>query len=393
MWGLVLGGIALAVGSLALALSVAMTRRIGSRDPVAVPQSVRRLLRIKSTPHIMLDDFGAPAENDRLRIAFVVNPTKVGVGEFRELAMRACSSRYLPQPMWLYTTIEDPGTQLARDAVEAGADVIVAVGGDGTVRAVAEAIAGTETALGIIPMGTGNLFARNLDLPLGDTPALLRTALDGQVAPVDVGWLRLKRAFGSHGEDTTQLFLVIAGTGLDADMVAGADEKMKSRFGWLAYFFAAVKHLGDKRIRATVTVDDNEPVHGDMRTILLANVGRLPGGLRLIPDASATDGHLDVATLDARGGLVGWTDLFGSVVAQGAGMKAAELQRAWRTSRIDHVRGVRVSLKMEYPQRVQVDGESLGRAIQIDSWVDPGALKVRLPAKAASDSSESSSTR
>ena len=94
--------------------------------------------------------------------------------------MRACSTRYLPQPMWLYTTEDDPGHGAAREAIEAGADVVVAIGGDGTVRAIAAELAGTEVPLAIIPMGTGNLFARNLDLPLGNTPALLRIALEGE---------------------------------------------------------------------------------------------------------------------------------------------------------------------------------------------------------------------
>ncbi|MFV0285299.1 MAG: diacylglycerol/lipid kinase family protein [Demequina sp.] len=379
VWVIVLSVVALLLAIVALTLTVTIARHLGRRDPLAVPRFWRRTLRI--TPAVPGPAGGAltgDAER-RAQVAFVVNPTKDGTAELRERAMRACAIRYLPEPMWLHTTEADPGTGQARDAIEAGADVVVAVGGDGTVRAVAEALAGEDVAMGIIPLGTGNLFARNLDLPLTDTGALLRTVLEGAEARVDVGWLDVERAFPGHGDDGSHLFLVMAGAGIDAEMVAGADPVLKKRLGWLAYFFAAVEHLGDKRIKATVAVDDGEGVETEMRTVLLANAGKLPGGLQLIPDASVSDGELDIATLDARGGLVGWTELFGSVVAQGAGIKQTELLRTWRTSRIDHRRGRSVTIEMENPQRVQVDGESLGRAQRIHGRIQPGALLIRVP--------------
>jgi diacylglycerol kinase family enzyme len=77
---------------------------------------------------------------------------------------------------------------------------------------------------------------------------------------------------------------------------------------------------------------------------------------------------------------VGWTDLFGSVVAQGAGLKQPEILKAYRASRIDHTRGVDVSIRMDQPQKVQVDGEALGKATAISARVDAGALVVRVPA-------------
>ena len=121
----------------------------------------------------------AKARPGRERIAFIANPTKPGVAQVREMAYRACSMRYLPEPIWIYTAMNNTGADLAREAVEAGADVLVAIGGDGTVRAVAEAAIETGVPLGIIPVGTGNLLARNLDLPTNDSAAALRAVLDG----------------------------------------------------------------------------------------------------------------------------------------------------------------------------------------------------------------------
>ncbi len=365
---------ALVVSVAGLVLAATITRRVGTKDPIAVPPFWRKVLRIRALPLALQGDF-APTKRGTERIAFIVNPTKAGVDEVREQALRACSIRYLPQPMWLYTTKEDPGSKAARDAIDSGAEVIVAVGGDGTVRAVAAELAGSGIPLAIIPMGTGNLFARNLELPLGNTQNLLRIALEGNNVPIDVGWLDLDR--GPRAQDERHIFLVIAGTGLDAEMVAGADERLKRRLGWIAYFFAALKHLRSRRMTASVSVDGSAEITTQMRTVLFANVGKLPGGLMLVPDASAEDGWMDVATLDARAGIVGWTSLFGNVVAQGAGVRMPDILKAYGTSRIDHARGKSIVVAMNHMYKVQADGEGLGLARKVTATVDHGALLVR----------------
>lgn len=373
----VLASVALGLAATALVLVIVVARRLGTRDPMLVPPSLRSLLRVQPGQGTAVAEY-LKARDDHEVVAFIANPIKPGVAELREQALRACSIRYLPQPIWLYTTPDDAGDGLARQAIEAGADVVVAIGGDGTVRAVAGVAAEKNVPMGIIPMGTGNILARNLDLPLGDTQDLLRTALDGDDTAVDVGWMELTRPDGTV-DSKPHIFLVMAGAGLDAEMVHGADDSSKKKLGWIAYFFAAIRHMRAKRITVSVGVDGAEPVTSQMRTVLFANCGKLPGGLQLVPEASLRDGTLDVATIDARGGIVGWTELFGTVVAQGAGLKQPQIPKEWRASRIDHVRGKEVLLNMETPQRVQADGESLGKASSVRGWVDPGVLTVRLP--------------
>lgn len=371
-----IAGSALVIAALGLSLAATTTRRVGARDPLSVPKFWRRVLSIDTPLMSVEGDFGV-VERGTDRIAFIANPTKAGLSDLREQAMRVCSTRYLPQPMWLFTTEEDPGAGAAQRAIDAGADVVVAIGGDGTVRAVAESVAGTGIPLGIIPMGTGNIFARNMDLPLGDIPALLRIALDGRDVPTDVGRVVLNR--GPKGPDEEHLFLVMAGVGFDAEMVAGADERLKRRLGWLAYFFAAIKHLRSRRIHAAVSVDGSREVQGQMRTVLFTNVGRLPGGLILAPDATAEDGLLDAVTLDARAGIVGWTGLFGNVIAQGAGLRQPEVLKAYGASRIDHARGASMTVTLDHLYKVQADGENLGLARKITARADRGALVVRRP--------------
>ncbi len=365
---------AVVIAALALLLAIGATRRLGERDPDSVHPFLRRVLHIGDIPKLLAADF-AQDRPGRERLAFIANPTKPGVAQLRELTHRVCAARRLPEPLWLYTARNYTGRDLAREALAAGADVLVAAGGDGTVRAVASVAVEEGTPFGVIPLGTGNLFARNLGIPMNDPGTALRTVLDGVNEAVDVGRLTVTR---ESGDEREYLFLVLAGVGIDADMVAGANERLKRRLGWWAYFYALIRYPASTRMRASVTVSGLEPFTGKVRTVLIANCGRLPGGLVLVPDARVNDGALDVATLDARGGVAGWAELAGQVVLQGTKASTLTLPEGWRVGRIDHARGASVDIVMEVPQRVQADGESLGRAISVRAVVDPGCLTVRV---------------
>ncbi|ACQ78642.1 diacylglycerol kinase catalytic region [Beutenbergia cavernae DSM 12333] len=331
------------------------------------------------------------AENPRADIgpaAFVINPVKVDDPARIEHAARTISAELgMPEPLLYRTTVEDPGVGQARAALDAGASVVVAAGGDGTVRAVATALAGTGTPMGLLPSGTGNLLARNLDLPVDGADALIRTALAGRDVPVDLGWLTPVRLRTPDEEDDDadapdvltdreeHLFLVMAGIGFDAAMVAGADDDLKARMGWMAYFLAGVRHLHGRKIRLEMRIGDAEPRQLKLRSLLFANCGRLPGGIVLLPDAEIDDGLLDVAAIDTRGGLIGWASLFGKVVLQGVGVRG---QLAASPGRIDFFRGADIEVRMDQAEQVQVDGDLLGEAIGVRTRVQPGGLRVRV---------------
>ncbi len=340
----------------------------------------------------------APLETHTL-VAFVANPTKPGVPALRDAAVQACAAHYLPEPMWFETTAEDPGVGQTRDAIARGAQLVVAVGGDGTVRAVAEGVAGTDVAMGLLPQGTGNLLARNLDLPLGDVDALLHIALTGTDRPIDVGWLTVVRDEAQVSDDIAEadpeavapeetppdareaarehVFLVIAGLGFDAAMVADADEELKAKVGWIAYFVAGIKHLHARRLRLQVSLDGSPWLHVRLRSVLIGNCGKLPGGVVLLPDAVLDDGWLDVAVIDTRVGLLGWTQLFGEVVLQRFGVRTRLPNSA---GRIDHARTREVRVRTREAQQIQVDGDIIGSAFEIAARVDPLALRVRVAA-------------
>ncbi|MBE1878005.1 diacylglycerol/lipid kinase family protein [Myceligenerans pegani] len=320
------------------------------------------------------------------RIAVVVNPSKAGTVGLRNRVRAACVERGLPPPVFYETTVEDPGQGHARRAVEEGADVVVAAGGDGTVRAVAEALVGGEVPMGVIPVGTGNLLARNLEVSVTDAERAIAVVLDGRTRAIDVGWLRVEEfapdddptdpAEPPHDTTIEHIFLVIAGLGFDAAMVAGADPALKKRVGWMAYFVAGLPHLRARRLRARIWLDDEPPADARLRSIMIGNCGMLPGGITLLPDAVLDDGVLDVAAADVRGGVLGWAQLTVEVAMQGFGVRSDLPEKL---GRIDHATCRRARVRVSGGDEVQVDGDPLGRAVQISARVEPAALQVRAP--------------
>lgn len=362
---------------------------------VAVAIAVQNRRRLRGLLHRAPQEptgGGVPGAQ-RQQVAFVANPAKPGAAELRVRAVEACAARGLPEPLWYETTQDDPGVGQARQAVADGAEVVVAVGGDGTVRAVAEGLVGTPVAMALLPQGTGNLLARNLDLPLGDLDAQLRIALEGLDRTIDVGRLTVLRdesgspvpgfdptatgtdSPGQVDEAYRHLFLVIGGIGFDAAMVADADENLKARVGWIAYFLAGVRHLHSRRMRLETRLDDGSWYQLRLRSLLVGNCGRLPGGITLLPDAVLDDGWLDVGAIDTRAGLLGWTQLFGEVVVQRFGVRA-ELPTS--IGHIDHARAKVVRVRTREPQHVQVDGDIVGAAFELEARVEPRALTVRV---------------
>src|SRR6185437_8952678 len=173
-----------------------------------------------------------PGSEQAAYAAVVYNPVKVDVAHVKAAVRTAATHAGWREPLWLETTEEEEGQAQTRQALEQGATLVVAAGGDGTVRAVAEALRGSDASLGILPSGTGNLLARNLDLPLTDLDEACTIAFAGEDRPIDIGIASLTRA---DGDDSEHAFLVMAGLGIDAAMIANTKSTLKRRFGWLAY--------------------------------------------------------------------------------------------------------------------------------------------------------------
>jgi len=291
--------------------------------------------------------------------AVVVNPTKLDDDEaFRKSVRRVMDEHGWDEPLWLETTKEDPGRGQAQSAVSAGADLVLACGGDGTVTACAEGVAGTGVPLGIIPLGTGNLLARNLGLPTGLDEALA-VALGGVQQPIDAG----------RANET--LFVVMAGLGLDAKMLSGTSEPLKKRLGWFAYALTVLRHLGDRPLRVTVSADGGRPRRMRASTLIVGNVGWLRGGLPLLPDARPDDGLLDAVVLIA-GGLTRWLAVAAGIV----------LRRPVQDG-IHRVQFTELQVTLDKAHPWEVDGELMGSTRRLTIVAQPGALLLRMPAESA----------
>jgi diacylglycerol kinase family enzyme len=316
------------------------------------------------------------------RVAVVINPSKTGAAVLREQITVACTTSGLPAPRFYETTIEETGTAQTRQALADGADLVIAAGGDGTVRAVATGMVHTGVPMALLPIGTGNLLARNLGLPIGALDKLIAIALSGNLRHIDVGWAQATLAGSAPptGGDATawnpQLFLVTIGVGFDAAMIAHTDEQWKKHLGWLAYFYGASKTLWLERIDAQIYLDEREPVNLEARTIMVGNCGRIPGGLTLLPMAEIDDGLVDVAAVDTVGGLAGWAGLLGEVILQGAGLREAPHPKI---GRIDVAQAQHSRIVLGSPAEAQIDGDPIGKVHTIDAWADKHALIVRTP--------------
>ena len=244
--------------------------------------------------------------------------------------------------------------------------MICPLGGDGTVRAVAEALVGTETPLGLLPGGTGNLLARNLELPVDNLDDALKVALTGQNKRVDVGRLTVDQS-GEHENPAEYIFLVMAGIGFDARIMADAPEGLKNKVGPLAYTFSAVKNLRGPQFKARIKVDDNPELIRRARTVVIGNCGKLTGGLVLLPEAEVDDGWLDAVILSPTG-VVGWVAVAGRLISQ----------KRKGHERVDHHHLKSMAIRCDRPEEVQVDGDTIGQARVLSATVDPLALVVRV---------------
>ncbi|BCY11434.1 diacylglycerol kinase family protein [Actinoplanes sp. L3-i22] len=288
-----------------------------------------------------------------LRSAVVVNPVKVpDLDNLRRTLTESLPG--WPEPIWLETTAEDPGAGQAAQAIRDGAELVFVCGGDGTVMACVGALAGTDVALAVLPAGTGNLLAANLGLGT-DLATGIEVVRQGGRRRIDVGCV---------GE---QSFAVMAGMGFDAQMLDATNDTAKKHVGWLAYVAGAVKHLRDRPMRVTISLDDGPAFTRRPRTVIVGNVGRLQGGMRLLQEAEPDDGRLDVAVLSPRS-LRHWAALAWGV-----------LRRRSSVPRMETFTAATVAIRSSRPQPRQLDGDLIDPGTELLVTVRPKALLLCVP--------------
>jgi diacylglycerol kinase family enzyme len=277
---------------------------------------------------------------------------------------------------WSPTSEEDAGQGPARAALDGGADLVIVAGGDGTVRAVAEAMAGSGVPLALLPSGTGNLLARNLKLTLNDPADSLRIAFTGEPHGIDVARIEIRRPDDSID---THVFVVMAGAGLDAQIMANTDDELKKKAGWLAYAQALVVVLRDRSIlRLSYRLDGHRTRSERARALIVGNCGSLPANIVLLPDASVDDGLLDLIVLKPES-LRGWLAVLLKIFWENGVIKRLPFGHRMKeldAKSVDLRQGTSLVVRLNRPETLQLDGDPFGEMVGCRVAVEPDALLV-----------------
>lgn len=315
-----------------------------------------------------------------LKVAAVIyNPIKVDLDAIKAVVATEQNAAGWGDTLYFETSVEDPGQGATKKAIEAGADMIIVAGGDGTVRAAAESVHDSDATLALLPSGTGNLLARNLDLTLDNLEHSIHAAFTGKDRDVDLGLIDIR-----HGDDklTKHVFLVMAGLGLDAKMLANTDEDLKAKVGWLAYVGAIFKALTDKnQLRVRYQLDDAKTKSVRAHTIIIGNCGSLQANVLLLPDAAVDDGLFDILILRPEN-FFHWVQITFKILWENGVLHRTKLGRKMPTKDVDalnYVKGRTLTMRLSRAEEIELDGDGMGTASAVKVRIKPAGLRVRVP--------------
>lgn len=319
--------------------------------------------------------------------AVIYNPIKVDIEVLREVVTQAQKSAGWKPSLWLETTEDDAGEGVGKQAIDNSVNLVIVAGGDGTVRAVADALRGSDTPLAMVPSGTGNLLARNLDLTLDDLQHSINVAFTGVNRNIDIAVIDIEREEGSTDRHA---FLVMAGVGLDAKMIANTDSELKARVGWMAYIQGITRALRDEsQLRLRYTLDSTAARDVRAHTLIIGNCGSLPANMLLLPDAVVDDGIFDIVLLRPKG-FFGWLQVWlkiawenGVIRRTRAGRRLAGEQKDIRALHYDT--GTSLTATFSKSEAIELDGDDFGKTIKFKSWIEPKGITIRVPAATDAD--------
>ena len=314
--------------------------------------------------------------------AVIYNPIKVDLAALRKTVDAEAAAAGWAETLWFETSVDDVGQGATREALGQNVDLVIAAGGDGTVRAVVEATRGHDVAVALLPSGTGNLLARNLKMTLNDVPGSVRLAFTGETRDIDLGMIRIEREDGSRDEHA---FVVMAGLGLDAKMIANTDEDLKAKAGWAAYVKAIAASLRDPHeLHLRFRLDDGPTRRTTVHTLIVGNCGSLPANILLMPEAVVDDGLFDLM-MTRPGGALGWIRVWlkvawtnGVVRRTKAGKALAGEHKNDRDLRYET--GSNIVARLSRPEEIELDGDGFGKATAFKAWIEPRSIRVMIPA-------------
>jgi len=308
---------------------------------------------------------GPRAPSKKIRVAVVAHSGKNFGGGLEELRAVLARAGH-PRPLWFEVAKSSAAKRAVRHAVKKGATVVFAWGGDGLVQRCVDALAGSDVSLAILPAGTANLLATNLGIPRSIARAV-RIGLRGRAHPLDVGVMNGER------------FAVMAGTGLDALIMNDVSRSDKQRLGRLAYVRSGVKAMQAGRVRMKIRVDGAVWFKGMASNVLVGNVGTIAGGITVFPDASASDGKLEIGVVTAKTPWQ-WLRVF----------TRAAIGRVTRSPYVQKTTGKKISIRLDRKSPYELDGGARPRTKRIKVRVEPGALRVCAPGAARATAANAS---
>lgn len=289
-----------------------------------------------------------------MKVAVVVHSGKA-LGTGPETLRSALQAAGVDEPDWREADSSKKCGGEARHAIKAGAEVLFVWGGDGTVQRVADAAAGSDVAIAIVPAGTANLLAHHLRIPK-DIEGCVQVGLGPNRRRIDLGTLN-----GEH-------FAVMAGIGVDAMLMHHAKKGLKSRFGRLAYLRAGAQAVKMPHFEAKVKVGGKRWLRGPASCVLVGNLGSLFGGITVFDHARDDDGRLELGVMTGDGTLA-WARALTRTLFGKPGLSPF----------LELTAGRKISVKLDRPMPYEVDGSVRDAAASFDIGVARQALTICVP--------------
>ena len=309
------------------------------------------------------------------RTAVIFNPEKISEQKLRKLFSKLTDQEIFLLP----TESKTNGVAAAQQAIDLGVERIIAAGGDGTLRYVVEGTQGANVVIGILPIGTGNVLARNLRLPINNLEAAAARALSDIEYSIDLG---VAEVIDEAGNQQTLIFTGIAGLGMDAKVMAATDKKLKKRIGWIAYIEASVKSLPMKFEKFDVSIDGSNSRNLKSYSLLIGNAGWLPGQISMMPDARLDDGRLEMAAIGPRR-IWNWVDFIGRVTWQNHVVRPLALGRKWldataNLKTLENLNGSVIEITPANPVLMQLDGDPIFKVRKAKFSLRAKALRISI---------------